>query len=62
MPDANQLLVMQQNIALSAGSESIVMLVSMNPPAKETTWRVYFESVSENAFGCLNYPVVIIAQ
>jgi P pilus assembly chaperone PapD len=50
MSDVNQIIVTPQKIALSAGGERIVRLVSMNLPAKETTWRVYFEGVSKNAF------------
>lgn len=50
MSDANQLIVTPQKIALAAGGERVVRLVSMNLPKKETTWRVYFEGVSETAF------------
>lgn len=50
MSDASQLIVTPQKIALSAGGERLVRLVSFNPPQKETTWRVYFEGVNEDAY------------
>lgn len=37
-------------LALSPGSERIVRLISFEAPEKETTWRVYFEAVSEDEF------------
>ncbi|SAG82402.1 Alpha-fimbriae chaperone protein [Enterobacter hormaechei] len=42
--------VVPSKIALAAGSERIVRIVSMLPPEKETTWRIYFESVDKNTF------------
>lgn len=50
MSDASQLIVTPQKIALSAGGERVVRLVSVNLPQKETTWRVYFEGVNEAAY------------
>lgn len=50
MSDANQLIVTPQKIALAAGGERIVRIVSVNPPQKETTWRAYFEGVNEDAY------------
>lgn len=50
MTDASQIIVTPQKIALAAGGERVVRIVSMTPPEKETTWRVYFEGVSETAF------------
>lgn len=48
------LMVTPQKLALTAGGERIVRLVSLAFPPKETTWRVYFESVSENIFNKTN--------
>lgn len=48
------LVVTPQKLALTAGGERIVRLVSLAFPEKETTWRVYFESVSENTFNKAN--------
>lgn len=42
--------VVPSKIALAAGSERIVRIVSMLPPEKEATWRIYFESVDKNTF------------
>lgn len=42
--------VVPSKIALAAGSERIIRIVSMLPPEKETTWRIYFESVDKNTF------------
>jgi len=50
MSDANQIIVTPQKLALAAGGERLVRLVSMNLPAKETTWRVYFEGINESTF------------
>lgn len=50
MSDAGQIIVTPQKIALAAGGERVVRIVSMTPPEKETTWRVYFEGVSETVF------------
>lgn len=47
MSDASQLIVTPQKLALAAGSERLVRIVSVNLPQKETTWRVYFEGVNE---------------
>ncbi|MTD28097.1 fimbrial protein [Erwinia sorbitola] len=48
--DSTALILTPQKIALSAGSERIVRLVSVIPPKKESTWRAYFESVNEDNF------------
>lgn len=50
MSDASQLIVTPQKIALAAGGERLVRLVSVNLPQKETTWRVYFEGVNEDVY------------
>ncbi|QNL02983.1 fimbrial protein (plasmid) [Serratia ureilytica] len=50
MSDASHLIVTPQKIALAAGGERVVRLVSINLPQKETTWRVYFEGVNEAAY------------
>lgn len=50
MSDASQIIVTPQKIALAAGGERVVRIVSMTPPERETTCRVYFEGVSEAAF------------
>lgn len=52
--DDSQVIITPQKIALAAGGERVVRVVSMNLPPKETTWRAYFESVSENVFN--SYP------
>lgn len=44
------LIVTPQKLVLTAGSERIVRLVSLTPQKYESTWRVYFEEVSENVF------------
>lgn len=54
MSDTGQIIVTPQKLALAAGGERVVRIVSMTPPEKETTWRVYFEGVSETAFN--SYP------
>lgn len=43
----NSLVITPQKLAISAGSQRLVRLVSLELPEKETTWRVYFEGVSE---------------
>lgn len=48
--DQSALVVTPQKLALTPGGERIVRLVSLFPPVKETTWRVYFESVPEEVF------------
>lgn len=50
MSDANQLIVTPQKLALAAGGERLVRIVAINLPEKETTWRVYFEGVNEDAY------------
>lgn len=46
----DSLAVTPVKLALSPGAERIVRLISFEPPEKETTWRVYFEAVSEDEF------------
>lgn len=48
--DQNSLVITPQKLAISAGSQRLVRLVSLELPEKETVWRVYFEGVSESAF------------
>ncbi|HEO9147061.1 TPA: fimbrial protein [Enterobacter asburiae] len=48
--DKSNFIITPQKLALAAGSERIVRLVSVMQPEKETTWRAYFESVSEDVF------------
>jgi hypothetical protein len=43
----NSLVITPQKLAISAGSQRLVRLVAVELPEKETTWRVYFEGVSE---------------
>ena len=43
----NSLVITPQKLAVSAGSQRLVRLVALELPEKETTWRVYFEGVSE---------------
>jgi len=50
MSDENALVVTPQKIAVAAGGERIIRLITLSPQQKETTWRVYFESVSEDIF------------
>jgi len=53
MSDASQLIVTPQKLALAAGGERLVRIVSVNLPQKETAWRVYFEGVNENTYNLL---------
>ena len=39
--------VTPEKFALAAGAMRVVRLVSLMPPKKETTWRVYFEGVKQ---------------
>ncbi|WP_182080278.1 fimbrial protein, partial [Enterobacter bugandensis] len=39
--------VTPDKFALAAGAMRVVRLVSLTPPEKETTWRVYFEGVKQ---------------
>lgn len=39
--------VTPEKFALAAGAMRVVRLVSLAPPEKETTWRVYFEGVKQ---------------
>lgn len=43
----NSLVITPQKLAIAAGSERMLRLVSLMPPPKETAWRVYVESVPE---------------
>lgn len=43
--DADGLVISPQKFALPAGGNRKVRLISMNTPAREETWRVYFEPV-----------------
>ncbi len=54
MDDTADLIVTPSKIALSAGSERVVRLISLTPPEKETTWRAYFEGVRGEDF--IDYP------
>lgn len=46
----DSLIVTPQKLAITPGGVRIVRLVTLTPPEKETTWRVYFEEASENNF------------
>ncbi|ORM60452.1 hypothetical protein HA45_21855 [Pantoea rodasii] len=46
----NDLAVTPMKMAIPPGMTRVVRLVSIIPPARETTWRVYFESVTADAF------------
>ncbi|MDX7626713.1 fimbrial protein, partial [Enterobacter bugandensis] len=48
--NADEVAVVPAKIALAAGTERVVRIVSLLPPKKETTWRAYFESVDEREF------------
>ncbi|EOL9123078.1 fimbrial protein [Enterobacter ludwigii] len=48
--NADEVAVVPAKIALAAGTERVVRIVSLLPPEKETTWRAYFESVDEREF------------
>lgn len=50
MTGDGSLIATPQKLAIAAGGERTVRLVTLTAPAKETTWRVYFEGVSENEF------------
>lgn len=50
MTSDGALVITPQKLAISPGSKRIVRLISVNLPEKETTWRVYFEGVSEDEF------------
>ncbi|MFO6296975.1 fimbrial protein [Rahnella selenatireducens] len=39
------LIATPDKFALASGSQRIIRLISLNPPEKETAWRVYFEAV-----------------
>lgn len=48
--NADEVAVVPAKIALAAGTERVVRIISLLPPKKETTWRAYFESVDEREF------------
>ncbi|MBP1020186.1 fimbrial protein [Serratia fonticola] len=50
MNASDALIVTPQKLAITAGNERIVRLITLSLPEKETAWRVYFEAVSENEF------------
>lgn len=50
MTGKGALIITPQKIAVSPGGERTVRLVVVDPPEKETTWRVYFEEVSGRDF------------
>ncbi|MBY6257787.1 fimbrial protein [Phytobacter diazotrophicus] len=50
------LVITPQKLAVSPGGQRLVRLVAVNLPEKETTWRVYFEGVSENEFNGITDP------
>lgn len=41
------IVVTPEKFALSAGAMRVVRLVSLVPPSKESTWRIYFEGVNQ---------------
>lgn len=41
------IVVTPEKFALSAGAMRVVRLVSLAPPSRESTWRVYFEGVKQ---------------
>ncbi|HAV2207865.1 hypothetical protein [Enterobacter cloacae] len=41
------IIVTPEKFALAAGAMRVVRLVSLAPPSKESTWRVYFEGVKQ---------------
>lgn len=40
------LIATPDKFALASGSQRIIRLISLQPPEKETAWRVYFEAVA----------------
>jgi len=50
MASGDGLTITPQKLALTAGGTRIVRLIALKPPAQETTWRVYFEGVTEGKF------------
>ena len=46
----DSLIVTPQKFAITPGATRMARLIALKPPEKETTWRVYFEEVSENNF------------
>lgn len=42
---SHSLIATPDKFALASGSQRIIRLISLQPPEKETAWRVYFEAV-----------------
>ncbi|MGX8939549.1 hypothetical protein ACWWJF_01510 (plasmid) [Symbiopectobacterium sp. Eva_TO] len=56
MTSDGALVITPQKLAVSPGGQRLVRLVAVNLPEKETTWRVYFERVTENEFNRVTDP------
>lgn len=48
--DDGGLIITPLKLAITPGSSRIVRMVTLNPPEKETTWRVYIQEVSAEEF------------
>lgn len=48
--DADGLIITPLKLAVTPGSSRIIRLVTLNPPEKETTWRVYVKEISADEF------------
>lgn len=49
-PDESGLIVTPIKLAITPGATRVARLLTLNPPAKESTWRVYFEEVSADDY------------
>jgi len=49
-PDESGLIATPMKLAVTAGATRVVRLVNLNPPEKESTWRVYFEEVNAEEY------------
>lgn len=52
--DDGGLIITPLKLAITPGSSRIVRLVTLNPPEKETTWRVYIQEVSAEEFNSVD--------
>ncbi len=49
--EEDALVITPQKLAITAGGMRVVRALAITLPKQETTWRVYFEGVSENEYG-----------
>lgn len=52
--DDGGLIITPLKLAITPGSSRSVRLVTLNPPEKETTWRVYIQEVSAEEFNSVD--------